>query len=396
MKNISHWLVVALLVTALLPMTAGAQGQQWLQYRSSREPKAIAGYISMPFLKPTSEHPDSANLPDLKEEPLLYKWSSPLAKDGFLYIALDRETGSGARDLLYVDSNGDGNLRDETAIAAYTTDPQHSYFGPVKVTFQEEDGPIVYHLNFRLCDHHQRLLRVSSAGWYEGSITVSGQQKFCVLIDHNANGAFNDKSLNAAKCDRIRIGDTEHLATSMEHLTTSFVGNYINIGGVLYRPVIARDGAFVKLAKAEGVTFGIVRLPKTISQFSVCGENGLFSFVPVNGLCSLPVGKYRVHSWTMVRQDKKGLWELRGSSASDKGVFDVTGDKETELSIGEPIISAIEARGGSGSYTFNHKLQGRLDERIDLERNGSRPEAPKLRIRSKDGRYNKNFAFAYG
>jgi len=82
-------------------------------------------------------------------------------------------------------------------------------------------------------------------------------------------------------CDRIRIGK-KSVRDSL------FVGNYIEIDDVLYRPEIASDGAYIKLSKAEDVKFGNIRLPKTITEFSAGGENGLFTLKPEKGTGSIP------------------------------------------------------------------------------------------------------------
>ena len=61
------------------------------------------------------------------------------------------------------------------------------------------------------------------------------------------------------------------------------MGNYIEIDDTLYRTEIARDGAYIKLTKAEDVEFGNVRLSETITEFSAGGENGLFTLKPEKG-----------------------------------------------------------------------------------------------------------------
>jgi hypothetical protein len=44
------------------------------------------------------------------------KWAAPIAKAGFVWLALDWSTAKGGWNRLYVDSNGDGSLKDEAAI----------------------------------------------------------------------------------------------------------------------------------------------------------------------------------------------------------------------------------------------------------------------------------------
>lgn len=385
------WLTAAIGLLAIESVSV-AQEEQRLQYQSSRDAGSILKEVSQQHLKVISQLPEGVALPDFKEDkPLFYKWISPMVKNGYLLIAVDcNQIGEDrAHDLLYIDSNGDGSLKDETAIQAYRAERQHSYFGLVKVIFQTEEGPTTYHLNFRLCDHDERPLWASSAGWYEGTITVAGAKKQCVLIDYDANGTFNDKSINFGDCDHIRIGE--------EDSDARFVGNYIEIDKMLYRLEFARDVGCIKITKAEGVVFGNVRLPETISEFAAGGENGLFIFKPEKGAGRLPVGKYCVEHWNIERKDETdNNWKLEGRGFGDAGVFDVSTEKETEISIGEPVTSRLEVSDSGSGYYFRQILVGQHGERVQLSCNGTMPPAPNLHIKSEDGKYDRTFTFAYG
>jgi len=380
----------------VLTSAAPAQDEQRLQYHSARQAWRIVGDMGASNPKVVSEEPEGVELPDFKcNDPFFARWSSPMAASGGLWMAFDRQNKQGRPyDLLYIDSNGDGNLADESAIASYEVDYRNSRrtsFGPIKVIFEGEDGPITYHINIEFLNYiGRKYLYIRSAGWYEGTVTVAGTKKHCVLIDQNANGTFDDKSLEAHKCDRIRIG-------KKGSKDTGYVGNYIEVDSTLYRTEIARDGAYIKLTKAEDVKFGNIRLPETITEFSAGGENGLFTLKPEKGTGSLPVGRYRVNHWAIERKDEKGKkWKLRSSLFSQKGDFEITADKETELSIGEPIISTLEATKSGSGYSFSQNLQGRLGERIELTRNGAQPPAPKLHVKNNDGTYDRTFSFEYG
>jgi len=377
----------------ILVSQVSAQQEQWLQYHSSREAGQILGEVGSQAMELSTEQPAGVKLPQFKGQNQLFaKWPTPMVKSGWLWIALDRTHKQGPYDSLYIDSNGNGGLDDETAAAAYRIDQRNAYFGPVKIIFEAEDGPVTYHLNIRSYQYgtgDNRLI-ASSGGWYEGDIQVGEQKKHCVLFDYNANGAFNDKSVNAAECDRIRIGKEVSQKTL-------FTGNYILDDETLYRPEIARDGACIKLTKAENVKFGNVRLAESIIQFSANGENGLFILKPEKGIASLPVGKYRVFDWAVERQDEKGTnWKLEGSGLGEKNVFDITEDKQAELSIGEPIVAVLDASEREGTHSFRHSMKGRAGERIVLTRNSAQPQAPKVRISSADGTYDRTFSFQYG
>jgi hypothetical protein len=370
-----------------------AQQEQWLQYHSSQEAGQIIGEMGLQTIQLSAEQPAGVNLPVFKGQKQLFaKWTTPMVKSGFLWIALDRAHEQGLYDSLYIDSNGNGQLDDEAAVAAYRTDQQNAFFGPVKVIFQIEDGPVTYHLNFMLSQYGagDNRLNASSGGWYEGDVTVGEEKKHCVLFDFNANGAFNDKSISSAECDRVRIG-------KQGEESTLFTGNYIVIDETLYRPEIARDGACIKLTKAEGVKFGSVLLPESITQFSANGENGLFILKPEKAVASLPVGKYCVYDWIVERQDAEGTnWKLKASRLGEKDFFDVTEDMQAVLSIGEPIVATLDTSESEGTHSFKHSMIGRDGERIELTRNGAQPQAPKVRIVSADGTYDRTYSFQYG
>jgi len=364
MKN-RTFIWFAVLSVFVITSMAGAQDEQWLQYHSERETDRIVG--DMTLARPRSVSGKPVQLPQAKaDNPYFAKWSTPMVDGGFLWMALDRSNENGPWDQLYIDSNTDGKLDDETATTAHRTERSSSYFGPVKVVFEIEDGPVSYHLNFRVytSNNQIRQVYVYSGGWYEGEITVEGQKMYCMLIDYNANGTFNDASREPGGCDRIRIG-------KKGTRDTDYVGKYIEVDSTLFQAEIACDGAFIKLTKAEDVKFGNVRVPETITEFSAGGENGLFTRKPYKGLASLPVGKYRVNTWSIERTDDKGIkWQLQGRSSSQGSDFEVTEEAESSLEIGEPVKASLQVSQKGDNLEFEKSVRGSLSEYIDLIRSG--------------------------
>lgn len=384
--------LVAFVVFLISTVPAEAQNEQWLQYRSARELRQVDGGLSTVQLNISTDKPDGVEMPEFSSETVVFaRWSTPMVESGSLWLALDRSADSGLFDILYIDSNGNGRLDDETPIKAYRMDQYNTYFGPVKVIFQVEDGPVSYHLNVRFYGYGDtRRLYVSAGGWYQGDITVGDVKKRCVLLDYNANGTFNDISADPGQSDRIRISDENAL-------DMRFVGKYLEIDGTLYDLDIARDGAYIRLAKAQDVRYGTVRVPPGISSFSAGGENGQFIRKPENGSVELPAGRYRVTEWTVDRRDDNGArWTLQGTDASGANAFDLPAMQEIALEIGEPVKAILQTSFREETYSFNQNLRGRHGERITLTRNGARPAAPRLNIRNKDGTYDRTFSFSYG
>jgi len=374
----------------VLTSSAGAQDEQWLQYHSEREAQRIMPNMGTLYKNATADKPSGVNLPEFKtKQQFFVEWPTPMVKSGRLWIALDRTSEQGQWDRLFIDSNGNGHLDDEEVVKAYRTQQYYTYFGPVKVVFEVEDGPVSYHLNFRFFDYNEqnRRLYIYSGGWYEGEVTVAGEKKYCTLIDYNVNGAFNDKSLQARECDRIQIG-------RKGDRNAGFVGNYVDVDDVLYGIEIAPDGAFIKLAAADDVKFGNIKLPETITEFSAGGENGLFTLeMEKGGLARLPVGKYRIDHWEIDRKDDKGKsWTMRGSSFSDQGDFEITEGAETVLEIGEPVTANLQVSLNGTNYGFSKSVRGSLGEYISLTSAGKNVrDLWKMTAKNTDGSFTKTY-----
>lgn len=148
----------------------------------------------------------------------------------------------------------------------------------------------------------------------------------------------------------------------------------------------------------ENVSSGTIILPETITQFEADGPDGLITIDIDQGVGQLPTGKYQTGSWRVERKDEQNnTWALTGRQFSSGEPFEITEGGQVNVNVGEPIIAVVHgSRIGPKYYTFSQSLQSRLDESITLTRNGSRPGAPKLRIKNKDGTYDRTFAFRYG
>jgi hypothetical protein len=393
--KVTYLLLIVALFTLIFTPLSTAENEQWLQYCWSADAQQMlsGAALSSRGLAILPTRPGDAQLPEFNsKEPLFARWITPMAKSGGILIALDSKNKYAGYDVLYIDSNGDGNLKDETPITSNRTEDIFTFFGPAKVIFQGEDGPITYHVNIQFYNYDttNRSISIITACWYEGTITVGGVKKNCILIDNNVNGTFNDKAMNTSQCDRIIIGEKGgRNATS--------VGNLMQVDDQLYKCEIARDGAFIKLTKADDIKFGDVNVPKAITSFTVCGENGFFNVPIENGIAKLPEGKYLIDSWLIDRKDAtNNKWQMSGRGFAPNSTFAVTEKGKVNLDIGEPILSSMDVRKSGSQYTFNLIMRGRSNETITLMFNNAQAREPKLTFLSRDGKYNKAFSLKYG
>ena len=215
----------------------------------------------------------------------------------------------------------------------------------------------------------------------------------CLLVDKNADGTFATRSSDLLSADLTGLGDEEHR-------TALVLGRYVALEGRFYEVRIAEDRQSVRVdfAQAAGVSCGVIRLPESIGELVVAGENGCFAFRPKNGVVRLPTGTYQIVRWRTERADVQGRrWTLTGHSFDDSARVEVAVDGETSLTVGEPVLSSLEQIGGTASpYSFHGpKLTGRLGETVDLDCDAANPGLS-LRIRADDRSYDRTFTFEYG
>jgi hypothetical protein len=374
------------LAGVILASTAFAQPEQWLEYRTRSEA------MSRQWMEVTTNPPPNVALPNFSAQPFFLHWRTPLEPSGGRWICLDRVRKSGPYDRVYVDSNGNGRLDDETPLSAKRTEEHYAYFDPARVVFKGEDGPITYHLVFQTYQYENETeLLLGSGGWYEGMVNLDGKKTRLQLIDGNVNGTFNDQSPNPSESDRVVIVDGKSE-------TMRYLGRMIEVNGQLFRIEAARDGAFVKVQKAENVVLGQVRVPETISEFTAYGTNGHFVRKPEKGGFNLPAGHYLILEWSIERKDDKGAkWELSGYGFGDAGAFEVAEAKPAALEVGEPVRTAIQATDQTNNLVhFNLNFRGHYGERIQILRGSERPPGPKLTVVTLDGQLRYTNTFEYG
>jgi hypothetical protein len=369
----------------LAASTALAQNEQWLSYHTGTEGR---GYRSLDL---TTNAPPDVKLPALKAPPYFAKWQTPMDPSGARWVCLDRTRKSGPYDQLYIDRNGNGRLDDEAPVSA-RLDPYNAYFRGVPVVFKGEDGPISCHLIFRFYqyDKNPARLMASSAGWYEGDVKFDGAKKRIQLIDANVNGAFNDMGSSPSDCDRVQV--------DLDKSRERFLGRMLEVDGKFFNIEVARDGAFVKLKRAENLAFGPVRVPETISEIAAFGGNGHFVRKPVKGEFTLPSGSYQIYRWSINRKDEKGLpWTMSGEDFPKEFKFLVAAEKPAVLEIGEPVSAVLKITENSTNrvMSFNLDFVGRQKESIRILRGSDYPRGPKLMLANAAGTmcYTNTFEF---
>lgn len=374
-----------LLAGMLAAASALAQPEQWLEYHTSNDGRAYQR------IELTTNPPPGVALPKLNAPPYFARWKTPMDPAGGRWMCFDRTRRSGPYDRVFIDGTGNGRLDDKKPVQA-RIESNMALFPATPVVFQGPDGPITYHLVFRFYQFNedQVELLAASGGWYEGTVNFDGAKKRVTLVDGNVNGTFNDMAADPYASDRVQVGG--------DKVGERFLGKLLEVDGKFFNVEVARDGAFIKVQKAENIMLGSVRVPENISDFAAFGENGHFVRQPTNGEFTLPVGKYRMFHWTINRKGKNGAaWTLSGYNFPDTASFAVAAGTAATLDIGEPVKAVLKANPRTNrQITFSLNFVGHQKEAIEMLRGGQRPAGPKLTLANADGSVCGTSTFEFG
>jgi hypothetical protein len=373
------------LAVVALAGTLCAQTEQWLEYHTSQE------YLGYRNLELATNAPPGVRLPALNRDARFAFWKTPLDAAGGRWVCIDRKGKSGAFDRLFIDRNGNGQLDDDAAEQPQELSQSSSEFGPTRIVFKGEDGPVTYHLSFRSYNFEDKriMLLVQSGGYYQGQVSFGGKKRPVKLIDRNVNGTFNDCATDPANADCIEVGN--------EPGNQRYLGKLLELDQQFWHLNVARDGAFVTVRKAENVVLGKARMPAEISEFSAVGDQGHFTRKPEAGVVTLPLGTYRPHDWKLVRKDdKQASWQLSGSGFPKDAAFEIKASDTATLRLGEPIRAALRADESKSAVRFSLQLQGSMNETVTITREGQRPRAPQLMLASGDRSWRQTYSFEYG
>ncbi len=160
-------------------------------------------------------------------------------------------------------------------------------------------------------------------------------------------------------------------------------------GKVIVLVTLLTLGMYAATASGAGGS-GTVRLPQDMTidlGFALAG-NGEPAV--------LPPGGYTLRHWSIRRTDERNtVWTCEGDVPSDKSLLQVIPGQETELPVGEPLVSTLTATRRGAEVTFSHALQGRLGEMVEIAK-GEERVPPRLRITNADGSYDRTLTFAFG
>jgi len=304
----------------------------------------------------------------LKAEPD-YKSSHPWylaarlgrADDNVYVMALDfTSEGKPQPDLLYVDRDNDGDLREERPLRSVRYD-RNGVFALAHVLLDHGGHRSIYHFSVRQGRSNRRF-RLSSCCYHVGMVRIAGKDYRVAVADRNGNGTYDDVATIPGEGDRLfvdRDGDGKWEGA----LERFGLGKCNWFGDEYYSFSVAWDGATVGVARSD-LPCGSIQLSHRATSIWLCSENGCFWLSPRGGKVSVPVGSYRLSGLRLTEKDENGdTWSIAAETDETKMIPCVVREGQTSvMKLGPPLLGKVTGYPWLDNVDFEMEVTGQAGE----------------------------------
>ncbi len=304
---------------------------------------------------------------------------------------------------LYVDSDGDGDLSDETAIEAAASAPATGgIFGalmgqprqPQEARFQTAalkvaDGAIVK-FNARIYhqDSQRAYLRVSPAVYRSGEIALGDEVYRVQFVDASFDGRYDTTfSLQTGSdsdwmaVDLNRDGTFDPMVPRSQEVVP--LPRLLRLGEAYYSIDVSPDGSLLRLEPVQPET-GTLDADLAGGRITLWSDSGGHVLNGADRPWTLPVGQYRAMEILLEQRDDAGVrWSLQSMGNTGRlGAFTLESGEVLTTSVGEPLLGTVSVSSGTRQASLGFSLRGQAGEEYaaGAERNGRRMPAPNFRI----------------
>jgi hypothetical protein len=356
-------------------------------------------------------------------------------------LVLDRQKQSDAFfNRVYFDTNGNGDLTDDTPIDSQDSrggNSNFAHFNPVdfKTTLDGKQMPYSLRISCYCWaeNDQQKLTRevlkrqcrlmVDVNCAYRGQFSLDGTTYHVWLADANGNGRFDDTVRlpsigNQGSARPVYLqGDDIYLSTKrgIEYYDSMTLSDWLSLNGRLYEVAIDVPGKKMSLTPAR-VPMTRAKLPmeaERLSLFDKGQKRSVMLFRPGKA-AMIPEGSYGVMGYCALRNDEQGdLWRVIASATSDTPFVEVKGAKGAALAFGEPFTPEAVIPGGqrvgdgAANVQMTLNIKGSANEQIrdishlqgnktNIPLSGNRPKEAKFKIVMPDGEVAAQGKFDYG
>jgi hypothetical protein len=362
---------------------------------------------------------------------------------------------------LFFDVNHNGDLTDDPVVKAEVPQgirfpPQYASFAfpRVDITLDINGKSVPYAFTFSVyCNSYSSgntqfqyaSATLSAAAYRSGTITLDGKQRQVVVIDFNSNGRFDDRmkvdpnvrlsdgTVYPSTGDMVYVDFSSERGSSYGYDPTAndaqqYLSPWLMVEGEYYDLEITPGGDELTL-RPSAVETGYVTNPNKGYRAVVYNDEGFLKIMgDDSGKCPLPVGEWRLASYTIDRtgwaeeeepeQDSPSLLEslsqlltrpppttstrqttmVSARAKTDYAAVKVKAGETTALPFGPPYKPLVSASmRGSNQASLGMSLVGAGGEVCsNLVVDGRRPPDPRFTITTPDGKEIEQGKFEYG
>jgi len=323
-----------------------------------------------------------------------------------------RSTGGWRRIKLYLDTDGDGLLSDETEYVGTWLSIFRLFrtyqFGPVMARqgVITPGGDVFY----AQCSDG-RWLTFYPAFYREGKVLLNGKEYKIALIDHDFDGRFNKSFDPPAEhgrhpgCDIFAMdldGDSNFDFGEAGESEIMPLSRLVKVNSDYYNIQASEDGSTIEFRPATP-QFGTLDFGDQDVELRLWSDTGQLKLTGPGSKWRVPAGKYGVVYIELTEKDSEGnQWTFKSTRASVKteklGAFEVRPGQTTSFKVGPPfqIRTSMKKSGRNASVDF--ELEGQAGElyKPGAEKNKKTAPEPSLKIIDNSGQVVNSGRFKYG
>lgn len=447
-------MAMAMLVLAAAARAQSAEFPLVWKPLSAEEALSAAGFE---FVMLSSKPPGSvAKTPEAAHGVPLYAELN-IGLDGKPVAVRVDQSANGFYDLLILDVNGNGDLRDDPivradkAASALGSNYEQTVFGPIE--FQMDGAPAKLRLIARMLifdrssnadsNSIEGYINANVAARFEADIALGGVREKIALMDSDLNGRLGDPATGTETPmemktywqvgggdlllrDRDGSGAFEFASGSAEIEPCSTIAYF---GGKPYAVEIASDLKSMRLTPYQGATGRLASVNAaairtlTVAWRESAESKKWIALSPqaLEGAFVVPAGQYRLYSCSILGEMGTEPVAAAGTLNETRDPIEVAPNGETAMPMGAPLRLIVEVEGSAGRMSgepapgfmgalgsvfsaqadsilnINATVLGDGDERYLEFFKGNQPmKAPRFRIVDMDGKEIDSGQLEYG
>ncbi len=319
---------------------------------------------------------------------------------------------------LYVDTNFDGDLTDETPVVSKSAKGDKSKsrgmtsFPPVFLRSPEGDVPTKEALGFR--SFANSYVAYHAAGIRTGKVKLGDTSRRVVLVDKTYDGRYDKvmtmgdghpfQTADLLALDRNGNGKIDSLPRTFDmqalgRMEIQPLGKMICLEDAYWQVKVAQDGSAIQLRRCSP-PLGTLEVRGEDVELLLISDAG-FRCVPGSGKrTKLPAGRYMGYFAALSRTDAEGTrWILRGAEPpKNLRKLEIEDGKKVTVNLGAPLTLKPDVRRQGRTVSIGLSIVGKGGEVYagGMQKGDKQTDPPTFKIIDGEGKVLVAGSFEYG